>query len=233
MPRMTGPDCAVMCNLIKIHSHTHRHTCTHNIKSTTIETSQMKETKTAPRPICNRVAYLDQYIGGLLPSHDGDACVRPHEQEPRRVRAAAHAVVSRAVAAADDARDLGNLRAGHGRHQLCPVLGDPLVLVALPHLCKTGGEGFQEMLGIRGPRAHQQRAVCVRATHTLNTIGLVDSSLAALQHARIFQTNDDCLSEMRLHTFDPDRMLCLEQELFRRGMYNVSGRGLEYVHHFP
>ena len=25
MTRMTGPDCAVMCNLINIHTHTHTH----------------------------------------------------------------------------------------------------------------------------------------------------------------------------------------------------------------
>ena len=25
MTRMAGPDCAVMCNLIKTHTHTHRH----------------------------------------------------------------------------------------------------------------------------------------------------------------------------------------------------------------
>ena len=28
MTRMTGPDCAVMCNLINIHIHTHTHTHT-------------------------------------------------------------------------------------------------------------------------------------------------------------------------------------------------------------
>ena len=29
MTRMTGPDCAVMCNLINTHAHTHIHTHTH------------------------------------------------------------------------------------------------------------------------------------------------------------------------------------------------------------
>ena len=29
MTRMTGPDCAVMCNLINTHTHTHNHTHTH------------------------------------------------------------------------------------------------------------------------------------------------------------------------------------------------------------
>ena len=28
MTRMTGPDCAVMCNLINTHTHTHTHTHT-------------------------------------------------------------------------------------------------------------------------------------------------------------------------------------------------------------
>ena len=29
MTRMTGPDCVVMCNLINIHTHTHTHTHTY------------------------------------------------------------------------------------------------------------------------------------------------------------------------------------------------------------
>ena len=29
MTRMTGPDCAVMCNLINTHTHTHKYTHTH------------------------------------------------------------------------------------------------------------------------------------------------------------------------------------------------------------
>ena len=42
----------------------------------------------------------------LLPAHDGDARVRPLEQEAWRVRAAAHGVVAGAVAAADDDGEL-------------------------------------------------------------------------------------------------------------------------------
>ena len=34
MTRMTGPDCAVMCNLINTHTHTHTHTNTHTYRET-------------------------------------------------------------------------------------------------------------------------------------------------------------------------------------------------------
>ena len=51
----------------------------------------------------------------LLAAHDADARVRPHEQEARRVRAAAHAVVAGAERAADDHRQLRHARAARPR----------------------------------------------------------------------------------------------------------------------
>ena len=47
-----------------------------------------------------------EHARGLLAAHHADARVRPHPQEARRVRAAAHAVVAGAEAAADDDREL-------------------------------------------------------------------------------------------------------------------------------
>ena len=38
MTRTTGPDCAVMCNLINIHTHTHRH----NLESTAMKRAMVK-----------------------------------------------------------------------------------------------------------------------------------------------------------------------------------------------
>ena len=43
--------------------------------------------------------------GGLLAAHHGDARIRPHPQEPRRIGAAAHAVIAGAVGAADHDRE--------------------------------------------------------------------------------------------------------------------------------
>ena len=74
-------------------------------------------------------AHLQQHAGGLLAAHDADARVRPHPQLARVVAAAAHAVVARAEAAADDHRELGHLGIGDGHDHLGPVAREPAVLV--------------------------------------------------------------------------------------------------------
>ncbi len=64
----------------------------------------------------------------LLAAHDTDTSVGPHPEEPRAVCAAAHAIVSRTVAAADDNGELGHVGAGDSSHKLGAVLGDTLTL---------------------------------------------------------------------------------------------------------
>src|SRR6185436_4941328 len=49
---------------------------------------------------------LAEHHGGLLAAHHGDAGVRPHPQETRRVGAAGHAVIAGAVGAADHDSEL-------------------------------------------------------------------------------------------------------------------------------
>lgn len=84
------------------------------------------------------VSRLRQNVRSLFSPHHRDTGVRPHEEESGRVRPAAHAVVARPVASADDAGYLGHIRAGYRRHELGTVLGDSLVLVPLPHLFSGG-----------------------------------------------------------------------------------------------
>ena len=69
-----------------------------------------------------------KHDAGLLAAHDGDARVRPGPEEPRAVRAAAHAVIAGAVRRADDHGELRHARAGHGRDELRAVLGDAAAL---------------------------------------------------------------------------------------------------------
>src|SRR5450755_8560 len=52
-----------------------------------------------------------QDTGRLFAAHHTDARVGPHPQKARRIRAAAHPVVSRAEAATDDHREFRNLSA--------------------------------------------------------------------------------------------------------------------------
>src|SRR5512134_849445 len=77
--------------------------------------------------------HLREHAGSLLAAHDRDPGVGPRPQEPRRVRAPAHAVVAGAEAAADDERELGHACACDRRHHLGAVLGDAPVLGFLPH----------------------------------------------------------------------------------------------------
>ena len=58
-----------------------------------------------------------------------DARVRPHPELPRRIRAAAHAVVARAETSADDDGELRHFRARDGRNELRAVFGDAAVFV--------------------------------------------------------------------------------------------------------
>ncbi|KAG1274717.1 hypothetical protein G6F64_015059 [Rhizopus arrhizus] len=70
-----------------------------------------------------------QHACSLFAAHHRDAGVGPHEQHAGRIRAAAHAVVAGTERAADDHGELGHLGAGHGHHQLGPVLGDAALFV--------------------------------------------------------------------------------------------------------
>ena len=79
------------------------------------------------------LADLGHHGRGLLAAHDGDPRVGPHEQEARRVGAAAHPVVAGAERAADDHGDLGHARGRDGGDELRPVLGDAARLVVLAH----------------------------------------------------------------------------------------------------
>ena len=53
--------------------------------------------------------HLCQHPCCLLPSHDTDLGIGPHEKEVGAVGAAAHAIVASSKAAADDDRDLWHL----------------------------------------------------------------------------------------------------------------------------
>lgn len=69
----------------------------------------------------------------LLAAHDTDTSVGPHPQESRAVSAAAHAIVARTVAAADDNGELGHIGAGNSSHKLGAVLGNTLTLGSRAH----------------------------------------------------------------------------------------------------
>src|SRR5579872_5034366 len=66
--------------------------------------------------------HLRQDSRGLLAPHHRYPRIRPHEQKPRFVRSAAHAIVARAITAADDHRQLRHGRGGNRGHQLRTVL---------------------------------------------------------------------------------------------------------------
>ena len=83
-----------------------------------------------------------EHAGGLLAAHHGDAAVRPHRQEARRIGAAAHAVIAGAEAAADDDGEFRHAGGGDGRHQLGAVLGDAAGLVFPPD--HEAGDVLQE-----------------------------------------------------------------------------------------
>ena len=87
-------------------------------------------------------AYGGQHPGRLLPAHHRDAGVRPHEQEPRIIGAAAHAVIPGAIAAADNQGQLGHLGGGHGGHQLGAVFRDAAGFVLPPD--HEAGDVLQE-----------------------------------------------------------------------------------------
>src|SRR5205814_7676582 len=79
----------------------------------------------------NVAADLAQHHGGLLAAHHGDARVRPHPQEARRVGAAGHAVIAGAIGAADHDGELWHSGGCHRRHQLRAVARDAAGLVVL------------------------------------------------------------------------------------------------------
>ena len=70
---------------------------------------------------------------GLLAAHHRNPGVGPCEEKTRRIRAAAHAIIARAKAAADEHRDLGHLRCRDGGHQFCAMPGDALGFVFSAH----------------------------------------------------------------------------------------------------
>ncbi len=86
-----------------------------------------------------------QHAGGLFAAHDADAAVRPGEQEPRRIGAAAHAIVAGPETAADQDGELGRFGRSHRGDQLGPVLGDAAGLIfAADH---EAGDVLQEHQG--------------------------------------------------------------------------------------
>ncbi|MNT16741.1 hypothetical protein D3C72_1518570 [compost metagenome] len=74
-----------------------------------------------------------QHGSGLVAAHDGNARIGPHPHETRGKRAAAHAVVAGAEAAADDDRELRHGSRRDGGHHLGAVAGDALVFVLAAH----------------------------------------------------------------------------------------------------
>src|SRR6267142_246209 len=72
-----------------------------------------------------------EHGGSLLAAHHRDARVRPHPQEARRERSAAHAVVARSEGPADDDGEFRDAAAGDCGHQLRAVFGDTARLVFL------------------------------------------------------------------------------------------------------
>src|SRR5215469_8313038 len=79
---------------------------------------------TAARSLELSALHGGEHARGLLAAHHGDARVGPLKEKSRRVRAPAHGVIARAVAAPDDDGELWNLGAGHRGDQLGAVLGD-------------------------------------------------------------------------------------------------------------
>src|ERR1700735_3646081 len=73
-----------------------------------------------------------QHRSGLFSTHHGDARIRPHPEETRRIRATAHAVIPGAKRPADDYRELRHLGGGDRRHHLRAIAGDAFVLVLAP-----------------------------------------------------------------------------------------------------
>ena len=96
-------------------------------------------------------AYGGEHGGGLFPAHDGDAGVRPHPQEARRVGAPAHAVVSGAEGAADDDGEFGDAGAGDGGDHFRAVFGDAAGFVVAAH--HEPGDVLQEDEGDGAPVA--------------------------------------------------------------------------------
>src|SRR5690606_25896880 len=92
-----------------------------------------------------------EHGGGLFPAHDGDAGVRPHPQEARRVGAPAHAVVSGAEGAADDDGEFGDAGAGDGGDHFRAVFGDAAGFVVAAH--HEPGDVLQEDEGDGAPVA--------------------------------------------------------------------------------
>ena len=55
-------------------------------------------------------SHLREHTSSLGATHDGDACIGPHEQEARAKCAPAHAIVARAEAAAQDDSNFRHLQ---------------------------------------------------------------------------------------------------------------------------
>lgn len=123
----------------------HAITMLHCLESTGTYESLILQHKRIPREGRHRRgAHLSQDIRSLLPAHDRNFCVGPHVQESRRKSAAAHAVVSRSVAAPNDACYLGHFSARNSGYKLRSVFGNALVFVSLSNLFFTQTAFFRE-----------------------------------------------------------------------------------------
>ena len=78
-------------------------------------------------------AHRGQNTGGLLATHDANTGVGPHPQKPRIESAATHAVVARAITAANDEGEFGHLGTGHRRHHLGAMPSNALVFILATH----------------------------------------------------------------------------------------------------
>ena len=138
-----------------------------------------------PVPACGlQLVALDggEHARGLLAAHDRDARIGPLKQEARRIGAAAHGVVARAVAAADDHGELRHRRAGHRGHELRAVLGDAAGLRAPPD--HEAGDVLQE----------QQRNLLARAQ--LDEVRALEGALGE-QHAVVGEDPDRVAPQVR------------------------------------
>src|SRR5690606_38452006 len=76
---------------------------------------------------------LGEYTGSLLPTHYGNAGIRPHEHEAGIVGATAHAIVASTKTSAEYQGQLGHFGSGHGGYHFGAIFGYALIFVFPAH----------------------------------------------------------------------------------------------------
>src|SRR5690606_11951640 len=76
---------------------------------------------------------LGKHLGSLMPPHNGNARVRPGEQEARLISASRHGVIAGSEGSSDQDRDHGHPRGRHGGDELGSMLGDAAFLEMAAH----------------------------------------------------------------------------------------------------